>query len=152
MHIETLASLTGYQAFTKKEDLLVYEKIIFTVKEDGQPTLWDHFGKVPKTGEAWSAKLPQDSPCTIMFDTQTIEGTLSEVSASCKVSDDGPTTTYRFAMTRQLDQGTANSLIHPYFNARKVEEVEKPKTQWSKGGITTKIVPIQYAFTLNMDA
>lgn len=150
MHIETIASLTGYQAFTKKEDLLVYEKLIFTIKEEGQPTLWNHFGKVPKTDDAWSAKIPQDSTCTITFDIQEIEGILSEVSASCKVCDGVPTTTYRFALTRELDQNTVNSLIHPYFNAREEQEVEKPKTQWSKGGTTTKVVPITYDFTLDI--
>lgn len=97
MHIETLGSLTGYSAFTKKEDLLVYEKLTFTVKEDGQPTLWNHFGKTPKTDGAWSTKIPQDSECTIPFNGIPLKGILSEVSASYKVCDGGATTTYRFA-------------------------------------------------------
>lgn len=150
MHIETLGSLTGYQAFTKKEDLLVYEKLTFTIKEEGQPTLWNHFGKVPKTDDAWSAKLPQDSECTITFDGLPVKGVLSEVSASCKVCDGGATTTYHFALTRQLDKETVNALVHPYFNAREEQDVEKPKTQWSKGGVTTKIVPITYDFVLDI--
>lgn len=150
MHIETIGSLTGYQAFTKKEDLLVYEKITFTVKEEGQPTLWNHFGKVPKTDDSWSAKIPQDSTCTITFDGLKVEGVLSEVSAACKVCDGGAVTTYHFSLTRELDKETVNSLIHPYFKAREEQEVAKPKTQWSKGGVKTEIVPITYEFVVDI--
>ena len=150
MHIETLGSLTGYQAFTKKEDLLVYEKLTFTVKEEGSPCIFNNFGKVPKTDDSWSAKLPQDSECTITFDGQQLKGTLSEVATSCKVCDGVPSTTYKFALTRELDKDTVNSLIHPYFNAREEQEVEKPKTKWSKGGLTSKVVPITYEFILDI--
>lgn len=150
MHIETLGTLTGYQAFTKKEDLLVYEKLTFTVKEEGQPTLWNHFGKVPKTDDAWSAKIPQDTECNIVFDVLEVKGKLSEVSASCKVCDNGATTTYHFTVERELDSKTVDTLIHPYFKAREEQTVEKPKTQWSKGGLKQEIVPITYGFVLDI--
>lgn len=146
MHIEATGTLTGYQAFTKKEDLLVYEKITFTVKEEGTPCIFNNFGKVPKADDSWSAKIPQDSACTILFDGLEVAGTLSEVAASCKACEDGPTTTYRFTLTRELNKDTVDSLIHPYFNAR--EESDAPKTQWSKGG--PQMVAIVYPFVLDI--
>ena len=75
---------------------------------------------------------------------------LSEVSATCKVCDDNQATTYRFALTRELDMDTVNGLIHPYFNAREEKEVEKPKNKWHKGGVENKVVPITYSFVLDI--
>lgn len=151
IQIEGEASLTGYQAFTKKEDLLVYEKMTFTLKEEGYPTILSHFdAKLAANPDAWSVKYPQDSRCTINFDGTDYAGELSEIGCSRKLCEDGGTNTYKFVLTRQMSLETVNSLVVPYLNAREEETVEKPKTQWSKGGPETKMVKQTYQFKLTV--
>jgi len=151
LQIEGAASLTGYQAFTKKEDLLVYEKLTFTLKEEGYPTILSHFdAKISADPRAWSVKYPQDSRCTVDFDGTRYTGELSEVGCSRKLCEDGGTNTYKFVLTRQMSLETVNSLVVPYLNAREEETVEKPKTQWSKGGEETKLVKQTFPFTLTI--
>ena len=151
LQIEGEAALTAYSAFTKKEDLLVYEKIVFTVKEDGYPTILSHFdAKLAANPDAWSVKYPQDSMCTVTFDDQELRGELSEIGCSRKVCEDGGTNTYKFAITRQMALETVNCLVVPYLNNRVEETVDKPKTQWSKGGPETKMVKQTFPFVLTI--
>lgn len=151
LQIEGEAALTGYQACTKKEDLLVYEKIVFTVKEEGYPTILSHFDpKLAANPDAWSVKYPQDSICTVNFDGQELHGELSEIGCSRKLCEDGGTNTYKFAIMRQMSIETVNSLVVPYLNNRVEEMVDKPITQWSKGGPETKMVKQTFPFVLTI--
>ena len=151
LQIEGEASLTGYQAFTKKEDLLVYEKMVFTLKEEGYPTILSHFDpKLAANPAAWSVKYPHDSMCTITFDGQELRGELAEIGCSRKLCEDGGTNTYKFAITREMSLETVNSLVVPYLNSRVEETVDKPKTQWSKGGPETKMVKQTFSFVLTI--
>lgn len=145
------ASLTGYQAFTKKEDLLVYEKFIFTIKEEGYPSILSHFDpKLAANSDEWSVKYPHDSMCTIDFDAGTFTGELSEIAVSRKVCEAGGTNTYKFAITRQMNSESMATLVVPYLNAREEQMVEKPKTKWSKGGVEEKLVKMTFAFRLTI--
>lgn len=151
LKIESEAALTGYQAFTKKEDLLVYEKIVFTVKEEGYPTILSHFdSKLAANPDAWSVKYPQDSRCHVIFDGQDLCGELSEIGCSRKLCEDGGTNTYKFAITRQMTLETVNTFVVPYLNNRVEETVDKPKTQWSNGGQETKMVKQTFSFVLTI--
>lgn len=151
LQIESDAALTGYQAFTKKEDLLVYEKIVFTVKEEGYPIILSHFDpKLAANPGAWSVKYPQDSRCHVVFDDQDLHGELSEIGCSRKLCEDGGTNTYKFAITRQMSLETVNTFVVPYLNNRVEETVDTPKTQWSKGGPETKMVKQTFSFVLTI--
>lgn len=151
LQIESEAALTGYQAFTKKEDLLVYEKIVFTVKEEGYPIILSHFDpKLAANPGAWSVKYPQDSRCHVVFDDQDLHGELSEIGCSRKLCEDGGTNTYKFAITRQMSLETATTFVVPYLNNRVEETVDKPKTRWSKGGPETKMVKQTFSFVLTI--
>lgn len=151
IRIDAEGTLTGYSAFVKKEDLLVYERIVFTVKEEGQPCILQHFDDRLAGNNSWTAvKIPQDSLCTIRFNGLDVRGTLAQVSATRKFDEEGASITYRFVLERQMLLETVNQLIHPYFKARTEQTVEKPKTQWSKGGEKIEMVPCIYPITLTI--
>ena len=151
LEVEGAASLTGYQAVAKKEDLLVYEKLIFTVKEDGYPTILSHFDpKLAANPNAWSVKYPHDELCHIIFDGQDIRGELSEIACSRKTCEEGGTNTYKFAIVREMTLESINHVVVPYFKAREEQTVEKPKTQWSKGGLMTETVSLTYPFRITI--
>lgn len=145
------ASLTGYQAFTKKEDLLVYEKFTFTIKENGYPSILRRFDpKLADNVDEWSVKYPHEGMCTIDFDSRTFTGELSEIAVARKVCGDGSTNTYKFSITREMDSDSMRTLVVPYLNAREEQVVEKPKTKWSKGGMEEKLVKIVFPFRLTI--
>lgn len=148
MTISADAVLSGYQAFVTKEDLLVHERITFTIKEEGTCCILQHFDPRLAANDTWTAvTIPQDSPCKVAFDTLDLNLDFVEVCARRKFSEAGPTTTYRFVFEREYNERSSTELVLPYFRARVEETVEK---KYGKGGVQTELRDVLYPFELEM--
>ena len=128
------ATLEGYKAFTKKEDLIVYSQIVIKTTEEGPIDLLRYFKN--STDRADLEKIADSDSWTKhtveMHDEIDLE--FGEAKLQCKITEIAvkrnlkkQKTTYKLTFETDMAAEQVSQMVIPYFHAREEDlEPEKP--------------------------
>lgn len=135
------ATLEGYKAIVKKEDLNCYS--VFTIKcvEDGAPCLLTHFddknspylSKIAELAHNDTSKvykIPLDEPMKVVFGATEFPAMLTEIMVQRNFKKQ--TNTYSFTFEKVSDGNEVKDIIIPYFKARELVPQPEPKSKNAK--------------------
>lgn len=135
------ATLEGYKAMAKREDLEVYS--VFTIKciEDGTPCLLTHFddknspylSKIADLAHNDTSKvykIPLDEPMKVTFGEAEFPAILTEIALQRNFKKQ--INTYSFTFEKVSSEDEINKIVIPYFKARELVPQPQPKSPNAK--------------------
>jgi hypothetical protein len=128
------ATLEGYKAFTKKEDLIVYSQIVIKTNEEGPIELLRYFknntdrADLEKIADSDSWKnytLDMHDEIDLEFGEAKIECKVTEVAVKRNLKKQK--SVYKITFETDMDPEQVSKMVIPYFHARvEDDEPEKP--------------------------
>lgn len=130
------ATLEGYKAATKHDDLNVYS--VFTIKcmEEGSPELLTYFddkdspflskiGELARNDTSKVYKIPLDEPMKVSFGEASFEACLTEICLQRNFKKQ--INSYSFTFEKISDGDDVTKIVIPYLKARELVEAPPPK-------------------------
>ena len=128
------ATLEGYKAFSKKEDLIVYSQIVIKTTEEGPIELLRYFrngtdrsdlDKISNSDSWTKHTVEMHDEIDLEFGEAKLQGRVTEVAVKRNLKKQK--TTYKITFETDMDPEQVSKMVIPYFHARiEDDEPEKP--------------------------
>ena len=130
------ATLEGYKAAIKKEDLECYSVLTIKCMEEGTPCLLTHFddknspylSKIAELAHNDTSKvykIPLDEPMKVEFGEAKFPAILTEIMLQRNFKKQ--LNTYTFTFEKVSDENEIKDIVIPYFKARELVPQPQPK-------------------------
>lgn len=128
------ATLEGYKAFSKKEDLIVYSQIVIKTTEEGPIELLRYFrngtdrsdlDKISNSDSWTKHTVEMHDEIDLEFGEAKLQCRVTEVAVKRNLKKQK--TTYKITFETDMDPEQVSKMVIPYFHARiEDDEPEKP--------------------------